>query len=134
MPTMTVSGGSRSVAVAALWTTAALSTAAATAAAVVAWRAGLGQETARVSEVPVIAACTGIGALILTSRPRQPVGRALLAGGAAWGLASLPVELLLPHPEVDPTAAALMAVAFTVRGLGWMVLAFLLTLVFPDGA
>ena len=98
-------------------------------------RAGLGQEQARVAEVFVIAACTGIGALILTSRPRQPVGRALLAGGALWGLASLPVELLVAAVHERPTtaAAALLTIAFTVRGLGWMVLAVVLPLVFPDG-
>ncbi len=122
--------------VALLWITALGTTVAATAAAVVAWQAGLGQEVARVAEVPVIAACAGVGALILTSRPRQPVGRALLAGGASWGLAALPVELLVAQLHVRPTtaAAALLAVAFTVRGLGWMILAVVLPLVFPDGA
>ncbi|WP_344687469.1 sensor histidine kinase [Blastococcus jejuensis] len=120
----------------ALWATALAATVAAVAAAVVAWEAGLGQETARIAEIPVIAACSGIGALILTSRPGQPVGRALLTGGAGWGLASLPVELLVV--EVSRTegrvAATLLAVAFTVRGLGWLVLAVVLPLVFPDGA
>jgi signal transduction histidine kinase len=118
-----------------LWGVAVGTTAAATAAAVVAVRAGLGQEQARVTEVFVIAACTGVGALILTSRPRQPVGRALLAGGALWGLASLPVELLVAavHERTATAAAALLTVAFTVRGLGWMVLAVVLPLVFPDG-
>ena len=84
----------------------------------------------------MIAACAGVGACILTSRPRHPVGRALLAGGALWGLASLPVELLVASVADRPTtaAAALLAVAFTVRGLGWMVLAVVLPLVFPDGA
>ena len=88
-----------------LWATALATTVAAIAAAVVAVRAGLGQEAARVAEVPVLAACTGVGALILTSRPRQPVGRALLAGGALWGLASLPVELLVAGLVEDPSTA-----------------------------
>jgi signal transduction histidine kinase len=119
-----------------VWLTAAAATVAATAAAVVAWNAGLGQEFARVGEAILIPACCVLGALILTSRPRHPVGRALLAGGAAWGLASLPVELLVgrvaaaPH---DVTAAGLLVAAFTVRGLGWLVLAVVLPLLFPDG-
>ena len=98
-------------------------------------RAGLGQEQARIAEVFVIGACTGIGALILGSRPRQAVGRALLLGGAFWGLASLPVELLVAAVHDRPTTAgaALLTLFFTVRGLGWMVLAVVLPLVFPDG-
>jgi hypothetical protein len=68
-----------------LWVVVVGTTVAATAAAVVAVRAGLGQEQARLAEVLVIAACTGIGALILTSRPGQPVGLARLTGGALWG-------------------------------------------------
>ena len=118
-----------------LWAVALGATAAATAAAVAAVRAGLGQEQARIAEVFVIAACTGIGALILGSRPGQPVGRALLAGGALWGLASLPVELLVPvvHDRPTPWTAALLTLVFTLRGLGWMVLAVVLPLVFPDG-
>ena len=118
-----------------LWAVAVCATVAATAAAVVAVRAGLGQEQARVTEVFVIGACTGVGALILTSRPGQPVGRALLAGGALWGLASLPVELLVAAVHERPTTgtAALLTITFTVRGLGWMILAVVLPLVFPDG-
>ena len=118
-----------------LWAVAGGATVAATAAVVVAVRAGLGQEQARLGEVLVIAACTGIGALILGSRPGQPVGRALLAGGALWGFASLPVELLVAAVHERPTtlAAALLTIAFTVRGLGWMILAVVLPLVFPDG-
>ena len=117
------------------WAVALGATAAATAAAVVAVRAGLGQEQARIGDVLVIGACTGIGALILSSRPGQPVGRALLAGGALWGFASLPVELLVGALHERPTtvAAAFLTIAFTVRGLGWMVLAVVLPLVFPDG-
>lgn len=124
------------VRVALLWGCAVAATVAAVAAAVVAWDAGLGQEGARLAEVPVIGACVGVGALILTSRPGQPVGRALLAGGAVWGLASLPVELLVAELAAGPTttAAGLLAVAFAVRGLGWMLLAVVLPLVFPDGA
>jgi hypothetical protein len=89
-----------------LWATAAAATLAAAAAAVVAWDAALGQEAARLAEVPVIAACAGIGALILTNRPRQPVGRALMAGGALWGLASLPVELLVVEVGRSPGSVA----------------------------
>jgi signal transduction histidine kinase len=65
------------------------------------------------------------------------VGRALLGGGAAWGLAALPVELLVVRLQADPSdpvAAALLLVTFTVRGLGWLVLAVTLPLLFPDGA
>ena len=122
--------------VAALWTTAAAATGAAAAGAVVAWQAQLGQELARLGEVPVIAASCLLGALVLTSRPGQPVGRALLAGGAAWGLGSLPVELLVGVLAENPgarAAGAALTVAFVVRGLGWLVLALVLPLVFPDG-
>ncbi len=120
----------------AIWLTAAAATAAAVAAAVLAWQAQLGQELARVGEVPVIAACSVLGAIVLTSRPGHPVGRTLLAGGAAWGLFSLPVELLVGLLADDPgarTAAAAMAFAFPLRGLGWLLLVVVLPLVFPDG-
>jgi signal transduction histidine kinase len=120
-----------------LWATASSATAAAIAAAVVAVRAGLGQQQARITDALVVTACCAVGALILTSRPRQPVGRALLVGGAAYGLGLLPVELLVTHLAADPgdsVARALLLVAFTVRGLGWLVLAVVLPLVFPGGA
>jgi signal transduction histidine kinase len=119
-----------------LWATAAAATLAAVAAAAVAWDSARGQEAARLAEIPVIAACAGVGALVLTSRPGQPVGRALLAGGALWGLFSLPVELLVAALADRPgtAAAALLAVVFPIRGLGWVVLAVVLPLVFPDGA
>ena len=118
-----------------LWGTVLATTAAAIAAAVVAWHADLGQQEARVAEALVVPACCLVGALILTSRPGQPVGRALFLGGALWGLASLPVELLVGAVATGAgaLAAGLLAVAFTVRGLGWMVLAVVLPLVFPDG-
>jgi signal transduction histidine kinase len=127
--------GRRAVRLVLLWATVLSTTAAAIAAAVVAWQADLGQQQARVVEALVVPACCGVGALVLSSRPRQPVGRALLAGGAVWGLASLPVELLVAAVHNRPTAltAGFLAVAFTVRGLGWMVLAVVLPLVFPDG-
>ena len=66
--------------VALLWATAAAATLAAAVAAVVAWDAALGQEAARLAEVPVIAACAGVGALILTSRPDDAAGRCWPAG------------------------------------------------------
>ncbi|MCW2740804.1 MAG: Two component signal transduction histidine kinase [Blastococcus sp.] len=118
-----------------LWATVLATTAAAIAAAVVAWRADAGQEQARVTEALVIPACALVGALILSSRPAHPVGRALLVGGALWGLASLPVELLVAELTARSGAgtAGLLVVAFTVRGLGWMLLAIVLPLVFPDG-
>jgi signal transduction histidine kinase len=135
MPTAREQGGPGAVRLGLLWATVLATTAAATAAAVVAWRADLGQQQARVVEALVLPACCGVGALILSSRPRQPVGWALLAGGAVWGLASLPVELLVEavHARPTPATAGFLTVAFMVRGLGWMVLAVVLPLVFPDG-
>jgi signal transduction histidine kinase len=49
---------------------------------------------------------------------------------------SLPVELLVGAVSERPTplAAGALAVVFAVRGLGWMILAVVLPLVFPDGA
>jgi signal transduction histidine kinase len=120
-----------------LWATALGATVAAGAAAVVAVRAGLGQQQARVTDVLVVAACCTVGALILTSRPRQPVGLALLIGGGAYGFGLLPVELLVTHLAANPgdrPATAFLLVAFIVRGAGWLVLAIILPLVFPDGA
>jgi signal transduction histidine kinase len=129
-------GGRGVVRLGLVWGTVLATTAAATAAAVVAWRADLGQEQARVVEALVVPACCLVGALILTSRPGQPVGRSLFLGGALWGLASLPVELFVGAVAggAGALAAGLLAVAFTVRGLGWMALAVVLPLVFPDGA
>jgi signal transduction histidine kinase len=121
---------------AALWGTASAAALAAGAAALVAWDAGLGQRHARIGDALVVTACCLVGALVLTARPGQPVGRALLVGGAAWGLASLPVELLvvrLTAVPADATAAGLLLAAFTVRGLGWLLLVVVLPLVFPDG-
>ena len=120
-----------------LWAAASLATVAAVAAAVVAVRAGLGQQQARIADALVVAACCTVGALVLTSRPRQPVGRTLLIGGVAYGVGLLPVELLVTALAADPddtVAKALLVGAFLVRGLGWLVLAIVLPLVFPDGA
>ena len=131
------SGGPSPLRLGLLWAAVLVTAAAATAAAVVAWRTDLGQQQARIADAVVTTACCAVGALILSSRPRQPVGRTLLIGGAVWGIASLPVELLVARLADDPddeTAAALLAVAFPVRGLGWLALAVVLPLVFPDGA
>jgi signal transduction histidine kinase len=125
------------VRMATLWGVAGTAAAAVAVAALVAWDAGLGQRHARVGDALVVTACCVVGALVLASRPGQPVGRALWAGGAAWGLASLPVELLVVRLQAVPTdrtAAALLLITFTVRGLGWLVLTVVLPLVFPDGA
>src|SRR3954468_3518350 len=121
---------------ASFWGTAVAAALAAGVAAVVAWDAGLGQRQARVGDALVVTACCVVGALVLTARPGQPVGRTLLVGGAAWGLASLPVELLVVRLQAAPDdvlAATLMALGFTVRGLGWLLLVVVLPLVFPDG-
>jgi signal transduction histidine kinase len=120
-----------------LWGTALAAAVTVTTAALVAWDAQLGQRHARIGDALVVTACCVVGALVLTARPGQPVGRALLGGGAAWGLASLPVELLVLRLQTAPDdalAATLMAVSFTVRGLGWLLLVVVLPLVFPDGA
>ena len=120
-----------------LWVTAAAAALAAGVAALVAWDAGLGQRHARIGDALVVTACCVVGALVLTARPGQPVGRALLGGGAGWGLASLPVELLVVRLQAAPDdalAAGLQVLSFTVRGLGWLVLIVVLPLVFPDGA
>jgi len=136
MPAHGEHGGPRLVRLVLLWATVLTTAATAIAAAVVAWRAGLGQEQARVVEAVVVPACCAVGALILSSRPGQPVGRALFAGGALWGLASLPVELLVGQVAAGGGRASvgLLVVAFTVRGLGWTILVVVLPLVFPDGA
>jgi len=55
-----------------LWAAVLATAAAATAAAVVAWRTDLGQQQARVADAVVTTACCAVGALILSSRPRQP--------------------------------------------------------------
>src|SRR5829696_1221647 len=136
MPAHGEHGVPRLVRLVLLWATVLTTAATAIAAAVVAWRAGLGQEQARVVEAVVVPACCAVGALILSSRPGQPVGRALFAGGALWGLASLPVELLVGQVAAGGGRAwvGLLVVAFTVRGLGWTILVVVLPLVFPDGA
>jgi signal transduction histidine kinase len=120
-----------------LWATVVAAATAAVVAALVAWDAGLGQQHARIGDALVVTACCVVGALVLTARPGQPVGRALLVGGAVWGLASLPVELLVVRLQAAPddaSAAALQLLTFTLRGLGWLLLTVVLPLVFPDGA
>jgi signal transduction histidine kinase len=137
MPTRSEQAGRASLRLGLVWATALVTTVAAIAAAVVAWTGGIGQEQARATEALVVPACCCVGALILTSRPRHPVGRTLLLAGAAWGLASLPVELLVAHlhrvPD-DGLAAGVLVIAFIVRGLGWIGLVVVLPLAFPDGS
>lgn len=109
---------------------------AAWAAALVAASTARGQEAARLVDAGMVTLVVAIGASILHARAGHPVGRLLLAGGALWGAASLPLELIVARLQDDPGSAgtgALLAVFFALRGMGWVVLVAVLPAYFPDG-
>ncbi|HLM04671.1 MAG TPA: hypothetical protein VK402_05725, partial [Blastococcus sp.] len=66
MPAHGEHGVPRLVRLVLLWATVLTTAATAIAAAVAAWRAGLGQEQARMVEAVVVPACCAVGALILS--------------------------------------------------------------------
>ena len=85
----------------------------------------------------VITAFSAVGVLVALLRPRQPVGRLLLAGAATWGggeaALALAVHGLVSEPGSVAGASWLGLGGTLLRGLGWLVLVLVLPVVFPDG-
>ncbi|WP_346623702.1 sensor histidine kinase [Blastococcus montanus] len=123
-------------AAAALWLATLAAAAAAVAAAVTAHGSRLAQADARVVDAVVVVMFLVSGAVVLVHRPGHRIGLLLWAGGALWGLASLPLEVaaagLLEDPG-RPGLALVAVVALAVRGAGWILVVVLLPLLFPDG-
>lgn len=83
--------------------------------------------------VAVVLTYTAVGLTIELARPRNRVGRILLAGAAAWGLGE---GLLAAGVDGLPGGAsyAVIGVAGSaLRGLGWLLLVVVVPMVFPDG-
>jgi signal transduction histidine kinase len=118
-----------------VWGLAVITTGAATAAALVAQRAGLDQVEGRWVDAVTVSATVVVGALILTARPGHRVGQIMLIGGSLWGLSAPAIEWAvasaLHNPE--PAVVAVATVALAVRGLGYLLLVSTLAIVFPDG-
>ena len=85
----------------------------------------------------VITAYAAVGLLIALLRPRQPIGRLLLAGATTWACGeaalALAVHGLVTEPGSVPGAAWLGLAGGLLRGLGWLTLVLVLPIVFPDG-
>ncbi|HET6967091.1 MAG TPA: ATP-binding protein [Ornithinibacter sp.] len=117
----------------------ALAGAAASAGAVVSVALGRGEpgHTGRLAILVVITTYAVVAAVILVARPRTTIGRLMMAGALAWGvgeaLLAIGVEGAVTEPGSIPGAATVGVVGTAVRAAGWLVLALLVPLLFPDG-
>ena len=123
----------------------ALVAAAAVAGAVVSVALGRGEpgEADRLAILLVVVTYVVVAVVILGARPGNAVGRLLLAGACAWGVGegllavgvegADPGSVSAPVPTVVPTLVLVGVLGIAARGLGWLVLALWVPLVFPDG-
>ncbi|MDP5181633.1 histidine kinase [Blastococcus sp. BMG 814] len=119
-----------------LWLATSAAVASAAGAAAVAHGSGLPQAGARVADAVVVTLFVVSGAVVLVHRPGHPIGLLLWAGGALWGLSSLPLEVAaarLVAGADQPGWTVVAVVALAVRGAGWILVVVLLPLLFPDG-
>lgn len=119
--------------------------AAASAGAVVSVVLGLGEpgHRGRLAILLVIVTYAVVASVILLARPGNTIGRLLMVGALAWGLGEglLAVgvhgAVTEPGPVALPGSVAVAAgvgvVGTSVRAVGWLVLALLVPLLFPDG-
>jgi signal transduction histidine kinase len=95
--------------------------------------AGSGQIMLALAEVVFVFA----GAVIALARPDNRVGWVLLAGAIAWGVGDGLYEWayrgIVAAPGSVAGASGLAVAGFTVRGLGWLVIALAVPALFPDG-
>ncbi|HSO64047.1 MAG TPA: hypothetical protein VLQ78_03010, partial [Ornithinibacter sp.] len=116
-----------------------LAGAAAPAGAVVSVVLGRGEpgHTDRLAILLVIVTYAVVATVILVARPGNTIGRLLMAGTMAWGmgegLLAIGVEGAVTEPGSVPAAAAVGVLGTAVRAVGWLVLALLVPLLFPDG-
>ena len=113
--------------------------AAASAGAVVSVALGLGEadHRDRLAILLVILTYAVVASVILIARPGNTIGRLLMAGALAWGvgegLLAVGVHGALTEPGSVPHAAAIGVVGTSVRAAGWLTLALLVPILFPDG-
>lgn len=116
-----------------------LAGATAAAGAVVSVGLGLGEpgHRDRLAILLVILTYAVVAPVILLARPGNTIGRLLMVGALAWGvgegLLAAGVHGAVSEPGSVPIAAAIGVVGTSVRAVGWLVLALLVPLLFPDG-
>lgn len=116
---------------------------AASAGAVTSVALGLGEpgHADRLAILLVIVTYAVVAAVILLARPGNTIGSLMLWGALAWGLGeallAVGVYGALTSPGAVrgsvPGAVAIGVVGTSVRAVGWLVLALLVPLLFPDG-
>jgi hypothetical protein len=85
----------------------------------------------------VILAFSTVGALVASSRPENPIGWLFLAGACCWILGELALEYavyaLVTAPGTLPAGAWAGWFGGWARGVGWLIIALFLLLLFPTG-
>ena len=113
--------------------------AAASAGAVVSVVLGLGEagHPGRLAILLVITTYAVVASVILVARPGNTIGRLMMLGALAWGvgegLLAIGVQGAVSDPGSVPFAAGIGVLGTSVRAVGWLVLALLVPLLFPDG-
>ena len=78
-----------------------------------------------------------VGAVVLAARPRNMVGRLMLAGSVLWSLGSAGADLavlgLVADPGRVPGASFYAVAGSAARSCGWFVVTLGVPLFFPDG-
>ncbi|CAA9510609.1 MAG: ATP-binding region, ATPase-like [uncultured Rubrobacteraceae bacterium] len=85
----------------------------------------------------VILAFSTVGALVASRRPGNPIGWLFLAGASFWILGELALEYavyaLVTAPGTLPAGAWAGWFGGWARGMGWLIIALFLLLLFPTG-
>ena len=85
----------------------------------------------------VILAFSTVGALVASRRPENPIGWLFLAGASCWVLGELALEYavyaLVTAPGTLPAGAWAGWFGGWARGVGWLIIALFLLLLFPTG-
>jgi hypothetical protein len=98
-----------------------------------------GPSSARNSAVValVILAFSTVGALVASRRPGNPIGWLFLAGATCWIFGELALEYavyaLVTAPNTLPAGAWAGWFGGWARGMGWLIIALFLLLLFPTG-
>jgi hypothetical protein len=85
----------------------------------------------------VILAFSTVGALVASRRPENPIGWLFLAGASCWVLGELALEYavyaVVTVPGTLPAGAWAGWFGGWARGVGWLIIALFLLLLFPTG-
>ncbi|HSF37341.1 MAG TPA: ATP-binding protein [Nocardioides sp.] len=117
----------------------ALAGAAAAAGAVASVVLGLGEpgHPGRLAILLVVLTYAVVAAVILVARPGNTIGHLMMAGALAWGvgegLLAIGVHGAVSEPGSVRYAAGIGVLGTSLRAVGWLVLALLVPLLFPDG-